>query len=391
MVKGVSPIISVVLLILISVSAIYLVLNVAKPTIDRAYESAAMNEAGQNMQLLDNLIREVASEGTGSSRNVVLKVSDGDYRVVNTSGNFTGAVQYKIDLKYSPFAASMFKKVGNLKYTAGPNFIGLVGYWNFNERNGTTAADNSGYGNDGTLYNGSTSCGNPPTTGAECPQWIDGKYGKALSFDGSNDYVNITNSTSLNPSKISIELWVKPNSLQNLKGVISKGESGNNRWYVEINNTQYNWFVNDEGTWYAVGTSLTITNDVWKHLVFTYNGSVMKAYLNGTDVSQSPSYGSYSSSLPSLPTVSGNLYISSVGAAGYFNGTIDEVRIYPRALIAEEVKENYNAKASNYQVVLDYSKIILTGTAKLGKGEQKICIEKTGELNSKPLVRITKC
>jgi hypothetical protein len=389
--KGISPIISFVLLVLVSISAIYLVLNVAKPTVDRAYESAAMNEAEQNMQLLDNLIREVASEGTGSFRTVVLKVSDGDYRVVNTSGNFTGAVQYKIDLKYIPFAAPMLKKVGNLKYTAGTNSIGLVGYWNLDDRNGTTAEDNSGYGNDGTLYNGSTSCGNPPTAGSGCPEWVDGKYGKALSFDGVDDYVNITDSTSLNPSKISIELWVKPNSLQNLNGVISKGESGNNRWYVEINNTQYNWFVNFDGTWYAVGTSLAITNDVWKHIVFTYNGSVMKAYLNGTDVSQPPSYGSYSSSLPSLPTVSGNLYIGSIGAGNYFNGVIDDVRIYSMALSADEVKENYNTKASNYQVVLEYSKIILTGTAKLGKGEQKVCIEKIGELNSKPLVRITKC
>jgi len=152
MVKGVSPIISFVLLVLISISAIYLVLYVAKPTIDRAYESAAMNEAGQNMQLLDNAIREVASEGTGGLRKIVMKVSDGNYRVVNTSGNFTGALQYKIDLKYSPYTAPMLKKVGDVKYTAGMNAIGLVGYWNFNERNGTTVADSSGYGNDGIFY-----------------------------------------------------------------------------------------------------------------------------------------------------------------------------------------------------------------------------------------------
>ncbi|MEM5879444.1 MAG: hypothetical protein QXU74_03050, partial [Candidatus Aenigmatarchaeota archaeon] len=67
------------------------------------------------------------------------------------------------------------------------------------------------------------------------------------------------------------------------------------------------------------------------------------------------------------------------------------VTIYNRALTEEEIKENYDAKASNYQVVLEYSKIVLTGALKLGRGTHKLCIEKIGELNNKPLVKITVC
>lgn len=59
-----------------------------------------------------------------------------------------------------------------------------VGYWKFDEGNGTVAYDSSEYGNDGTLYG---SC-----------SWVDGKYGKALWFSGGGSYVRIPNSQYLN-------------------------------------------------------------------------------------------------------------------------------------------------------------------------------------------------
>ncbi|MEM5854323.1 MAG: hypothetical protein QW228_08210, partial [Candidatus Aenigmatarchaeota archaeon] len=171
--KGISPLIGIVMMILISVTAIYLGLAIIRPTVEKAYEQALINEADQNLKLLDNVIREVASEGVGSLRTVILKVSDGSYKLINTSGNFYGALQFKIELKQSPFSVPMFKKVGNLKYTAGMNAIGLIGYWKFDEGSGTIAEDISGYENHGTLYNGSSICGNPPLAGAGCPEWVD--------------------------------------------------------------------------------------------------------------------------------------------------------------------------------------------------------------------------
>jgi flagellin-like protein len=382
--KGISPIISAVLLILISVSAIYLVLNVAKPTVDRAYEYAATNEAGQNMQLLDNWIREVASEGTGSFRKFVMKVSDGDYRIVNTGGNFTGAVQYKINLEYSPYTAPMLKKVGDIKYTAGMNAIGLVGYWNLDDRNGTTADDNSGYSNDGTLYNGSTSCTNPPTIGAGCPQWVDGKFGKALSLDGSNDYIWLGNSTSLQVATPTLEAWFKTSSTSyqqiyrwRLFGVMLSMKEGGQ--------IQFGFYNSSAVLFFAVSTSLYNDNS-WHFAVGTYDNQNVKLYIDGVPV------GTNATTAPSFYGTGG----AAIGRDGdssssYWNGTIDEVRIYNRALSTDEVEENYNSKASNYQAVLEYSKIVITGTAKFGKGDNNVCIEKIGESNNKPLIRITKC
>ena len=69
------------------------------------------------------------------------------------------------------------------------------GWWLFDEGSGSVAKDSGGYGNDGTIY-GAT--------------WTDGKYGSALSFDGTGDYVEVLANSSLFPSgAITIELWVK--------------------------------------------------------------------------------------------------------------------------------------------------------------------------------------
>jgi hypothetical protein len=66
---------------------------------------------------------------------------------------------------------------------------GLVGAWKFDEGSGTIAYDSSGNNNHGTLYSGSNVCSNPPTSG--CPTWVDGKFGKALQFDGVDDYAHM--------------------------------------------------------------------------------------------------------------------------------------------------------------------------------------------------------
>jgi flagellin-like protein len=88
--------------------------------------------------------------------------------------------------------------------------FGAVLHLRFNEGTGTTAKDISGYRNDGTLYNDTTICGNPPTTSGPdyCPTWVNGKFEKALSFDGVNDYVN-TPTPNPGESTFTVCAWIK--------------------------------------------------------------------------------------------------------------------------------------------------------------------------------------
>lgn len=89
----------------------------------------------------------------------------------------------------------------------------------FDEGSGTTTHDSSGNGNDGTLYNGTEVC-----SGGYCPTWLDGKFGKALQFDGIGDYVEVGNKPSLNfgLGNFTMEAWVKLSSYNYWKGIITK-------------------------------------------------------------------------------------------------------------------------------------------------------------------------
>lgn len=113
--KGVSAIIATVLIILFSVAAISIVLMVGTPAINRARDSGIVNEAYQNMRVVDNLIRTVSSEGPGSLRTAQIKSVGGTYRISPVAGTF----DYELELSSDLFPRGTFKKEGNLQTIVG--------------------------------------------------------------------------------------------------------------------------------------------------------------------------------------------------------------------------------------------------------------------------------
>jgi hypothetical protein len=96
--KAISPFISAALIILIGVTAIYLALTVLNPTVDKSKDSAVINEALQNLQLINDNIREVASESENSKRTISLKVTDGTYKVDQNINYINFTYNMKSDL-----------------------------------------------------------------------------------------------------------------------------------------------------------------------------------------------------------------------------------------------------------------------------------------------------
>jgi hypothetical protein len=201
---------------------------------------------------------------------------------------------------------------------------GLVGWWRFDEGTGNLAKDNSGYGNDGTVY-GAT--------------WVVGKYGQALSFDGTNDYVLVKHNAMLNAQgNFTIEAWIKT-SLSSVGTIVSK-YAGGVGWHlaVTLEGKVLSWFYASASDYTTNMVSTKTVNDgAWHYIVIarTY-GDKYRVYIDG-DLDKS-----YNDNTVGEVSNTENVYLGTrPGLLQYFNGVIDEVRIYNRALSAAEIQENF--------------------------------------------------
>ena len=223
-----------------------------------------------------------------------------------------------------------------LNYTSPYNLADkhTVLWLKFDEGAGTIAHDSSQYSNDGTLYNGSVSC-----FGGDCPTWVDGKFGKALSFDGVNDYVEVPDMV-MSGNK-TLELWIKPNfDYDDGKqyGIMCWVYNDDNFFnlYKEPTKNSIYFAWKGQGNWNYISYVYNFTSGTWLHLAFTLDFSTgeAKQYINGELVKSKTGF-------TEIVSGSHNLRIGVHGAENYFNGLIDEVRIYNRALSEEEIKQLY--------------------------------------------------
>jgi hypothetical protein len=202
---------------------------------------------------------------------------------------------------------------------------GLVAAYAFSETSGNAVIDASGSGNNGTL-SGAT-------------RTTSGKYGRALSFDGTNDRVNIPDSSSLDLTDgVTMEAWVRPSSLGGWDTVVLKEQPGNLVYALYANTgpgpasgeieTTAGYF-----TQYATGA---LPLNTWTHLAMTYDGTTLRLYINGAEVGSRPVSGSVVTSSSAL-RIGGNAVWGE-----YFGGLIDEVRIYNRALSPQEIQTDMN-------------------------------------------------
>jgi hypothetical protein len=197
----------------------------------------------------------------------------------------------------------------------------LVGWWKFDEGSGTTANDSSGNENHGT-FNGD-------------PQWVNGKFGKALKFDGSADYLAAPDSESLdiNGDQLSIVAWINGESWSLAKHIVRKiaDEPASPIYVFRVQPDQVRAILSTSaGNTTIQGTTVLPTNE-WIHVALAYDGGEARIYVNGQlDVSSNVS--------GEITQSNNELRIGLGDPAGYFHGTIDDVRIYNKALTQEEIQ-----------------------------------------------------
>ena len=213
-----------------------------------------------------------------------------------------------------------------------------VGEWSFEEGYGDTVHNT---GNGGTTLNGDlagsgTTC---PTTGA-CPTWTNsGKFGKALSFDGTDDYINVPYSTSLNVSDVTLSVWVYPTAIELQNLIRYETESGGVRYTLGLaaSGRIQAGFGPSGGTIYPTTPASIYATSNWYHIVSTYNSTSGegKIYVNGK---------LYETVTSSGPLNSGNqaLTIGYSGTTSWLHGSVDDFRLYNSALTEDQIKLLYN-------------------------------------------------
>jgi concanavalin A-like lectin/glucanase superfamily protein/Big-like domain-containing protein len=204
---------------------------------------------------------------------------------------------------------------------------GLVAAYGFEEGAGSSVADVSGTGNDGSI-SGAT--------------WTtSGRFGSALSFDGASDMVSIADSPSLDlTAGLTLEAWVNPRSLPSAtwRSILLK-ERGSHLSYAMYANSSTNapsGHVYIGGDRSARGTS-QIGLGTWTHLAATFDGAVVRMYVNGVQVGTRSITGSITTSTGAL-RLGGNTIWGE-----WFDGLVDEVRIYNRALSTTEIQDDMTA------------------------------------------------
>jgi hypothetical protein len=185
--------------------------------------------------------------------------------------------------------------------------------------------DYSGSNNGGVLYGG--------------PQWTDGRIENALDFDGSDDYVDYDSHITFveSGSNWTVLFWFRPenvSSLSHLTGVESRqGSSWGVFSHFGHDNSKLTWWDDSDGWRYS---NTTLENGRWYFGGLSYDGNTTTFWLDGEKDGTADIVGS-----------SNDVTIKNIGRRGhgddrYYDGALDDVRIYDRALSESEIKDLYN-------------------------------------------------
>ena len=203
-----------------------------------------------------------------------------------------------------------------------------VGIWLFDEGSGDIAKDSSGNGNDGQIMNG--------------PEWVDGKSGKALKFDGLDDYINLPAVTADSWEGMTVAAWVwlnlLPNEMPNSYGEIFGSNQDLYDMYEDRGNNELRCKFATTASAERPGiATANLETGQWLHLVGTYDNASgqAKIYMNG-EVQDTHN----------LTGVISGVQYSSIGAQGgpdgpfsdFLDGILDEVAVFSVALTEQEIK-----------------------------------------------------
>jgi hypothetical protein len=200
----------------------------------------------------------------------------------------------------------------------------IAGMWLFDEGSGNVAEDSSGKGNNGTIHGGA--------------EWVSGKFGKALSLDGSDDYVEIAHDDSLMVGKHTITIWFKLDEVPTEgMAVVTKDDWAPGFW---LDGSIIRHHTQDPPTemHYIDGNWTPDTN--WRSFAVTWDGEKFEMYLDGDRIDLGAIADTGRNPLTEKPLCIG-IYLATGQHdqwGEFFHGIIDEVAVFNEALSEDHIK-----------------------------------------------------
>lgn len=213
-----------------------------------------------------------------------------------------------------------------------------IAHWRLDEKSGATAYDESDNNNDGALG-----------VGTSAPTWTTGKFNNGLDFEKDNgQYVYADDSASLSiTGSLTLSAWIKPES-NDITAAIAGKFDGTNRSYVLAQVDDELRMYIDTVSDYQITTAVDLVNGKWYHVAAVYDAAAQTVtfYVNGVEQA-----GVVAGSIPaSIGDDAGRFQIgcisSSTTATNFYDGIIDEVKVYNYPLTADQIKVDYNNSAA---------------------------------------------
>jgi hypothetical protein len=308
--------------------------DVTPPTIDHVFSVGDPNRVTVAFsEPLDPVTAQTAgSYAISGGIGVVSAVLAGDGGTVTlTTSALAEGVSYTLSVSdVEDLAGNVIlpgTEIGFVHYSGDPT-VGLVAYWPFDEGFGTAAADASGNGHHGTLVNG--------------PQWTGDP---ALSFDGVDDHVDV-GFFDVTGEALTLAAWIRSADLGNCSSsdcrILSKATSTAeaDHWFmlstIDSGGSAVLRFRLKTGgtTTTLIASGGALPENAWVHAAAVYDGAAMELFLDGVPVGSTSKTGSLAGDPGVGVWIGGN---PPDGSAKPWNGRIDEVRIYDRALTAAEI------------------------------------------------------
>jgi hypothetical protein len=201
--------------------------------------------------------------------------------------------------------------------------FGLVGYWPFNEGTETTTYDYSGNNHTGSLQNN--------------PSWVIGRYGGAIELNGVNQFSSFTTSSDFTSSDLTVTAWIYPRSISGYQIIAGMSDGGYTINYeLRLNSNTLELVVtNGTASTVYLATKTGLISNTWYFVCGVIQNGVLNVYINTVGGTS----GSYTGTRSSV--TSDFLMGCRTATSLWFNGTIDDLRVYDRALSDSEVSELY--------------------------------------------------